>query len=192
MKYLACFLITVFPLSVSAQKPTQSKEASFLGWIGYYASVPKVPFGLVLGMAKKEHIGFYFAAKLNFKTHGWLDPYFYPNISEHKARDIYGHTKSREETGFIIGEVGITNRIARYLYMYGGLGLVSQTQYRKYYDPYEILGYRGFYWIETGQQTTINLNGGFLYFVPNGPCFQFGFDTSPGSVNLGIGIAAAK
>lgn len=188
---------TLFTILAILSCPATSQETDSTGesvrriWYGFISSVPGVPFGASVGLATSNRVGFYAALKMNFKDIGKDASDFYQNISEEKARNTFHDPEKSSRTGITVIEAGITGRVLRNLYAYLGVGYTMRTDYKQFQDEFRILGKDGLYWVKTGDNSTINLNGGIVLFLVRGPYLQLGFDTSPGWINLGIGFSGA-
>ena len=72
--------------------------------------------------------------------------------------------------------------------MFIGLGLTLSSNYRKYYDSFQILGHDGEYWISEGDtKYAINGLGGLIFMLPSGFFIQLGAEVNPAGGTLGFG-----
>jgi hypothetical protein len=156
-------------------------------WYGYLGNIPNAPLGAAVGITKIDRIGYFIAFKTNSKLHADDASDFYPDISLNKAQNILGDKKIDESTGCRSFEIGITSRAATNLFFYIGIGYGYSAKYMQFYDRFEILGSNGKYWIRTEENSSVNFLGGLMYFIGTGLYLQFGADTFPGGLNIGIG-----
>lgn len=81
----------------------------------------------------------------------------------------------------------MTQRVARRLTVYGGIGICAVQVYRKYFDPALLLGSNGEYWIDgAAEERRTNFLAGVL--VPVSPRIQVqaGVETMPRGFTIGL------
>lgn len=152
--------------------------------IGYVANLPRQPFGLYLAVITPRSIGIYFTFKMNIAPP--KDQVY--NLSRHLIEDEWGDEFRQKKEGYMSGNMGITKTVSGKVALYLAPGFVILSIYRQYYDPMEILGEKGIYYIEDDTEIRPNLNMGLVIIVGKKINLNIGGDLEPLGLNLGIGF----
>ncbi len=159
-------------------------------------------FGLILGYEAKEPLynlsvyaiskhgyGFEFSFASNLEGKEGNRNFYY-EITESSAEDAYASDKILEETAKNLYIFNMIFEITSNFYIYGGPGLGTGTRYIKYYDPTQILGNRGKYWILADQETSswFLMDGGIKFILFDNIILEAGYFSKPSSFMFGAGI----
>jgi len=115
----------------------------------------------------------FFLGKVYAKSPGWFGEIrggFGPNEDDIYDRSVkwaeetLGDSKVDESTAFASYSGGLTFGINTTTSIYIGGGITKVMNYNQYYDPFEILGNDGKYWIEDDTESSIepNLTAGIM------------------------------
>jgi len=156
--------------------------------IGLSSNITAQTWGIVLSMIETDETsGVFFDFKMSFPLISASDN-FYDNISLNKAENILNDRLIDVKDSWISINVGAMVEIYKYLSLYFGLGASFYSEYRKYYDRFEILGRYGKYWIENNQKDTTYFD--MLYGVIITPVswlpISVGYEKNPKGLNLSI------
>lgn len=177
------------PKREASLQATQSEEnKSFIRYsIGYSANIPSQLLGICL-FSISNKIGFYGDLKFGGMLLGNDNSDYYENISINKAESIFGDKLLEKGDGSFAINLGITQNVLKKSFLYGGLGYSSIYGYRRYYDPFEILGDNGKYWIDDPDKKggNINLFGGIIILTGNNVSLLLGGCSKPAGFNFGI------
>lgn len=155
--------------------------------IGFVANIPKEPIGLYLCTIRPQTIGFYLSLHVGIPPFP-PDNQTYPNISIHKAENIFGDRFLGEKEYTSSVSVGITKTLAVDKALYIAPGCTWTDTYREYYDEFEILGKHGNYLIEDDSRAQLNLSAGFILTTSSGTNMILGVSVQPLGGSLGIGF----
>jgi len=154
---------------------------------GYSGNIPSQLLGVsVFSLTNKT--GFYGAVRFGGMLLGDDNSDYYENISVNKAENIFGDDQIETGEGSFTFDIGITQFLMRPIYLYIGLGYTSRYGYRRYYDPFEILGSNGKYWIDDPdvESSSVNIFGGFVILSGENVSLNIGYNSSPPGFNVGI------
>lgn len=185
---IVIFIIIPFSLLVAQNR---SNPKSFKSWdnlfFGYIGNFPKEFIGFNLIRLNRNKAGFYIDLKTGIPMRQGADN-FYDNISINKAENIFGDEFLKKDGNWISINVCLTKVITEYIAVFGGLGYSAYSQYRQYYDDFEILGDNGEYWIEDEgkSKSEINILGGFFFPLNSLWNMQIGAEYQPAGVSLGV------
>lgn len=157
------------------------------GGFGYVANVPDQPLGLGYMKIGRElgAVGMFFDFKIGSYPYDDSGDY-YDNISINKAENIFEDPRVGDGSRADSYNGGLTVALAPKYAIYLGGGLTTQTKYRSYRDPTEILGTKGTYWIKESDEKKFNFLGGLL-LSNDRFYFQIGYESVPSGVTLGLG-----
>jgi hypothetical protein len=158
------------------------------GLVGYVTNLPDQPVGFMLAKVVPHAVGFCFDIKASIPISRSGADDFYENISVHQAEDIFGDRLIGTDLTCVSLNGGLTMGVAGPVAIYGGIGVTWKTAYRQYYDPFEILGEHGQYWVRDDQGSSAgpNLLGGLFARLGNGWALQIGGESNPAGVTAGI------
>lgn len=168
--------------------PAWAQENHFA--LAYVSNTKAAPVGGGLYWVRtgQTPVGAYIDVKFSRTQVGWRDSY-YSSVTLKDAEVIYGDTAIGQDTSIIMANVGFTHRTSDRVVAYGGVGYTWESSYRQYYDAFEILGDGGQYYVKVPGESNnrVNFNGGMLVTAGHWVAV-IGYDTSPGSLNLGLGL----
>lgn len=182
-------LLVFFLLSLAMPSNAREIKPGTYGF-GFISNVSHVPYGMYGFITSRDSDwGIYVDMKMSFGPGGASN--FYPNISQWKVDD-WGDRHLEDFREWSMFDVGMIRMIKTRAVLFGAVGYAWGSHFRKYYDPTEILGTRGEYWITDGvlDQSVVNVCGGAIIFVSEHWSFLIGADGNPGGVTAGIGYGA--
>jgi len=154
-----------------------------------YGSIPTQMIGISVYGINTLKIGYYGTLAITVNQPYYDDPNLY-NMSINKAENIFGDTLLESNDKWQSFFVGITQKIYKLNFIYGGIGFSNKDVFRKYDDEYEILGNQGHYWIKDSDASIRYAPGiqlGLLHIMPTGWCIGGGFQTTPQGVHIIVG-----
>lgn len=152
--------------------------------IGYVASLPGQPLGFYFAITVPKGIGGYLTLKWNFAP---AENQVY-DLSRHLIEDIWDDEFRQEKKGYMSGNIGITKTLSGKVTLYLAPGFVILSIYREYYDPMEILGEKGTYYIEDDTEIRPDLNMGLIIIAGKKINLNIGGNLQPLGLNVGIGF----
>lgn len=155
--------------------------------INYVANIPKLPLG-VSGICKLKNSNSYLYFDVKLSVSGIDMDHYYDNISKQTAINWGDNQIKSSADGYLVN-IGVAQRLNYTFSIYFGIGFSEISYYLQYHDDTGILGDNGDYWIKDDKDNSVKFNatGGLILYVSKNIDLQFGFDTSPGGLNLGIG-----
>jgi hypothetical protein len=103
--------------------------------------------------------------------------------------DADGHVPGRDESAWTTLNVGVVRPLSSELALYVTGGVAWRTVYSHYFDDVDQeLGREGFYWVEDDDlsETLATVSAGALFRMGRRLAVQFGGQTAPAGVNVGI------
>ena len=158
--------------------------------LGYAANIPNQYVGFALGFSRPKTWGIFLEYKMN-TTSLDIASYLYDDLSIDRVENVYGDTLKDQRSSWISVNGGMTRPLSDRFCGYLGLGLSFRKAYRQYREPYQGMGDNGYYWINDGPNSTVNLNvtGGIYYKVGRYFYLQLGGDFKPLGLAAGLGLA---
>ncbi|KQC14725.1 MAG: hypothetical protein APR63_13550 [Desulfuromonas sp. SDB] len=201
MKYCTVpnfLLILVLCLNLSAQPndgeypPPPDKRidytharGSFI--VGYLGNFPKQPFGINLIWIHPSGWG------LTGDFRGGFGPdrnELYEDVTVSIAENYWGDSLVEHTNQWFSANGGLVRTLYRdQLGLFATVGLTMTNHYRRYYDHFEILGDRGFYWIpdEDNDRFFANFGGGAFVVIADRIAIFTGGQTKPEGISVGLG-----
>lgn len=186
--FIFIFMIISFSILVAQyQKQYKGFKLYDNAFMGYVGNFPQEFIGFNLIRLNRNKAGFYIDLKVGVPMREGADN-FYDNISVNKAENIYGDDFLRKDGNWISLNACLTKVITDYIAVYGGFGYSAYSQYRQYYDEFEILGDNGKYWIddEGESKSSINILAGIFFPLSSLWNMQIGAEYQPAGLSLGF------
>ncbi len=119
------------------------------------------------------------------------DTYYYEGLDPETVEGLLGGHLESKASQWGGGRAGLTRRLSRELYVFGGLGLMRSHNYLRYggaRQPTADPG--GRLWIDDPDRDTLRLVGeaGIVYYTEGGIGFVLGLGTPPAGVSIGMGF----
>ncbi len=184
--------------SQSQNRPRELDRTQYgFGWV---ANAPEIMTGLggyvllppgAWGMdARYGGLGIYVDVKIDLDNPSDSKD-FEPGLTAQEALNtVSGIIPGEKESSWQSFNVALVRPMNPYLSLYAGGGYVKRTRYHQYEDPQKNLGRAGVFWVESPleEDTRFNMMLGILMRL--GPRFssQFGFETQPRGVSVGISL----
>jgi hypothetical protein len=182
------WVFVILMLVALTPAPARSQENHFA--LAFVSNINEAPIGAGLYWVRsgKVSVGAYADVKFSRTQISRLDSY-HGNVTLKDAEVIYGDAQIGEAKSILMANVGLTHKTSDGVAVYAGVGYTWESSYKQFYDPYEILGDSGQYYVEDpgASNNRLNINGGMLITAGHWAAL-IGYDTSPGSLNLGLGI----
>lgn len=118
------------------------------------------------------------------------DTYYYEEIDQEFA-ELLGGVLIGEDSQWGGGRAGLTRRVSRQFYAYGGVGLMRSNNYLNYGNVSPPTGSPdGQIWIDDPHpnDTKFMLEIGGVYYTEGGIAFSLGVGTHPAGVSFGLGF----
>lgn len=186
VKWCAAASLAV-PLAAAPASAQPAHLQPMMG-VGYVANAPQLMvggtvWGLVPGL---RGFGLY----VDFK----LDPSDETDrmnfVREWTPQDAagFGDRHFSTENRWRSVNLALLRPLTREFSVYAGAGYSEWTRYREYVDPVGERGFAGFYWVEDrdGSGSTMNLLGGVFLRMGSRIRAQFGVESQPGGVTVGL------
>jgi hypothetical protein len=174
----------------SRSRPRELDRTQF--GIGYVANAPDVIVG---GMAyvvvpKWGGIGLFVDAKFDSDNPSDLEEYEPDLTAEQVPNEVVGANFLEFESSYHSFNVGVVRPLSPFLMVYAGGGPAFRTRYVQYTDPQKNYGRGGVFWVEDPRQdeTRMNLMLGLMMRVGSRITSQFGFETQPRGVTVGLSL----
>jgi hypothetical protein len=184
MRLWSWLLVLAAALSCGRQATAKDLTAFPHNALGFSANVPKQFLGFSLCTLRPHKVGLYVDIKAGIPFVEGSDSY-YDNISIWQAEDWGDHLVSKQ-SHWISLNVGGTFVISSAVACYFGGGYSHRADYREYYDEFHILGEDGHYMIDDGSASRANFLGGLLVQADRTWGLQFGAESAPRGVTLGV------
>ncbi len=185
------FLFLIIVLLIH-EKNVRAEDFSFLEKLhllsGWVVNIPEQFIGFQIAFTKPRAIGFFLDAKSGYPVREY-EQHFYHSITVSQAEHLFNHYHLSTDRNWISLNLGVTRVVSARFAIYGGAGYSYRMVYRKYYDPQEVLGDHGDYWIKDRHQSKskINLLVGFLVNLNSVVIGRFGIEKTPPGVSVGFG-----
>lgn len=99
------------------------------------------------------------------------------------------HPLQRTDSTFDTGDIGLTFGLNDLVFAYAGVGISDTDRYGLYYDASQTLGVEGNYWVnDTYDHQAFNACGGVMVRVSRLAIVQAGYNSSPASASIGLGV----
>jgi len=119
------------------------------------------------------------------------DAWYYDELDPGRVEDLLGGHLVSKESQWGGGRVGLTRRLSREFYAFGGLGLMRSHNYLRYEGVnLPIAGPNGSIWIDDPDRDTLRfiLEAGLVYYTEGGIAFLLGLGLPPAGVSIGMGF----
>jgi len=190
-------LLGVLPGSVFSQERPGPGErerldlGDFSGTgIGISSNVPNVLTGIsVFRMNPAWGFGVFASGRMNFNSPG-NGKFFEKGMTVAEAR-ARGDDRFRDQDVYRMFTVGVIRAIDSGLALFAGLGYTKKIAYREFWDEEEVMGDRGFYWVELHDesQSGLNITGGAMFQISSFMFLKGGGVLFPKGVNLSVYVA---
>lgn len=178
-----------------AQLPQIGEHVPARIGVGYAANAPSSLLGgSVWGTAPVlGGLGLYVDAKFDASSPGG-DPDFVADLTAQEVDEQFGDRFVKDEDSWWSVNVALMRPLTRQLTVYVGGGMADRTAYRRYYDLDRELGTLGAYWVENpvASQQKVNFMAGAIFTLTGHLNFQFGGETAPGGVTVGLSMSFPK
>jgi opacity protein-like surface antigen len=186
--------------SLAADDLKERSAKSFGGWVsethqakndlqlragfGFTTNIPNQWLGFCLFYAEPGQVGLYLDLKTGVPvTPGGDDLYEHISVSQAES---WGDPLRDKKNTWLSMNVGATFPVASRLAIYAGAGYSNNSKVRNYYDPLQILGTNGSYWVKDGDTNYLNGIGGVLIILGPSWGLQVGGEAKPRGVTSGI------
>lgn len=187
---LCAFMATPSALSeLHAQVPPSPDfgNTSYAG-IGYVANAPDALLGGGGFVLLRGGFGAYLDFKTSHDSPG-RDDFFNPDLTPEMAEDL-GDRNIRQKNAYRSFNAALVRRVMADMAVYLGAGITRREEYHEFEDPAGERGFFGFYWTEDREATGDRLNvlGGVMFHAGRHLIFQFGLESEPTGVTVGLNV----
>lgn len=158
--------------------------------IGISANVPNVLTGIsVFRMSPAWGFGVFASGRMTFNSPG-NGEFFERGMTVAEAR-ARGDDRFQDQDVYRMFTVGVIRAIDTGLALFAGLGYTKKTAYREFWDEDEVMGDRGFYWVERHEeaQSGLNITGGAMFQLSSFLFLKGGGELFPRGVNFSVYVA---
>ena len=175
---------------------------------GVDLSFPNGMLGFYLYTTNTEKLGYYFDFRAEFSNiidkYGDLvnidnnSIYSYGEDNEWATgfdRQVWGDSRIREDTDYMMCNVGLIKNISNYIFLYGGGGISRRYIWYQYYDESEIRGKNGEYWMRRSYSRRLNFISGMIILPKEDDFFnqiKLGINSAPLELSIGLGWSLFK
>jgi hypothetical protein len=132
-------------------------------------------------------LGLYVDAKVDIESpreeDGFIEGLTAQEVDSEFGDELFDHRPSWTNVN-----VALMRPVSAELIVYAGAGRAKRADYRQYIDPEQERGVQGFYWVEDPgtSGTEINLLGGAFFRIGRSLLIQFGAESKPRGVTVGV------
>jgi hypothetical protein len=158
--------------------------------LGYVVNAPQVLIGGGATLLNPTGIGFFANVRVSNDSPGGRSN-FMPGVTVDQALNEFGDFFYKDESRWLVLSGGLTRVISPELAVYAGAGLARREYYREFEDPARERGELGYYWIEDTEISGdyLNLLGGLFFRAGRNLVMQFGVDSEPRGMTIGVHIS---
>jgi hypothetical protein len=184
----ACLLAAGTPAQAQTAGRVDFSNARYYT-LGYVVNAPQVMFGGGATLLNPTGIGFFANVRVSGDSPGGRSN-FMPGVTLDQALNEFGDFFFKDDNNWLVVSGGLTRVISPELAIYAGAGLARREYYREFEDPSGARGELGYYWIEdTGLSGDyLNLLGGLFFRAGRSLVMQFGVDSEPRGMTIGVHI----
>lgn len=191
--FMAAAVAVLLPQTLVAQaepEPPTITRTQF--GIGYVANAPEAMAGAAayVILPRWGGVGVYVDAKFDVSDptdqRGWVGDLTAEELEGQVGGDFVKH-----ESSWWSVNAALVRPVSRYLSLYGGAGLVSETVYSLYNVALDSgVGLGGVAWVEDGraENTSVNLMVGGITRLTHRMSAHFGFESKPSGITLGLSL----
>lgn len=177
------------PSTGSTEPPSTLSRAHFgVGYVGNAPSAMLGGSGYLIIPTSKGPFGLYLDAKFDVGNPS-NETGFEPGLTASQVEDeVVGNEFVRSEGSWRSFNAALLRPLSPYFYVYAGAGIAQRTVYHLYEEPSLTLGVAGVFWVEAPARSehSLNLLTGAILRLSSRISTQFGFETQPRGVTVGI------
>ena len=173
--------------SAAAQNVTRTRFG-----FGYVAQAPELMAGgaayVIFPVA--GGIGLYADAKFDASNPTRKSNYL-ADLTAQQVEDQFGDRFLYSTASWRSFDLAVMRPLRPSLTIYAGAGYARKREYKEYLDDTGTRGLAGHYWVEdtAARASTVNLMGGFFFRMSRFLNAQFGVESAPGGVTVGLSLA---
>lgn len=177
------------PAALDGQVPSSPDfgNTNYAG-VGYVVNAPDALLGAGGFVLLRGGFGAYLDFKTSHDSPG-RDDFFNPDLTPGMAEDL-GDRNIRQKNAYRSFNAALVRRVMADMAVYLGAGITRRSEYHEFEDPAGERGFFGFYWTEDREATGDHLNvlGGVMFHAGRHLIFQFGLESEPTGVTVGLNV----
>ncbi len=178
-------------IAAASEATAQAPARTRVGF-GYVADAPSLMAGgaayAIFPVA--GGLGLYVDAKFDASS-PTRESNYEPGLTAQQVEEQYGDTFLYSEDSWRAFDLALVRPLRPALSVYAGAGYARKRKYNEYHDLTGERGIAGHYWVEdtAGRSNTVNLMGGFMFRMGRFIYSQFGVESAPRGVTVGLSVA---